>query len=343
MTKLPRLLLVVLVLIIGPTPAPSLANDWKIIPAERIGDVTLGMPVADLLAALGPPTWAYEAGAASHRFWETHLLSVTVASNSIESISTTWFRGRAQPFKTEKGIGLGATAQEVRDAYRDDEVVTSAHIDPVSGDRQDILSYANLGVSFFVQQSPDSPPEIRGRVWAMKVSLPGSRSLATPPGLPFSPTRAHDWKIIPGERIGDIKLSMSIDDIVNVLGTPSAIERDATTGTTYRWWPNHLINVTIPPGSPSTAPVEVISTRWLDGRAHPYQIDKGIGIKTTEEQVREAYRGEAVVTGSNADGVVLVYENVGIFFSIFRRRDVPEDMRGRVWGIGIFRKGGVRR
>ena len=337
------LLLVLLLSLSIVDSSGSQANDWKIVPAERIGDVSLATSVPDLLAALGPPTWVHEVSGTIHRFWTNQLITVTVTANFVDSITTSWFRGRTHPYKTEKGIGIGATSEEVKAAYQDQEVTATTSGSSSAGDKLDILAYPNLGLAFFIQQSEGLPAEIRGRVWAIKVTLPGARSLATPPGFPFTPTRAHDWKIVPGERIGDISLSMSIDEIAPILGTPSQIERLSGVATVYRWDQTHLFNVTILPGRATTAPVDVITTRWLDGRSFPYQTERGIGIKATEQQVREAYRGEALeAIFIDASGeLFMLYEKLGINFVVVRRRDVPEDLRGRVWGIQIYRRGGL--
>lgn len=330
-------------------PPAVQANDWKVIPGERIGPLTLSMTQPEILEGVarlgGPaaPPWSFSDTAGTHTFWPHDLLTVTMARGVVQSITTSRFLGRMHPYKTDRRlppsrgehiVGIGSPGWAVEEAYRGEQTIKSLFRNAASEDMFVILAYPRLGISFYVQSTPGSPPEIRDRVWAVKVARPDSPALTTPPPLPFNTSRAHDWRIVPGERVGEIRLLQPFEEVERVLGRPHATDRDSI-GTHYRWH-NHLLSATV---STSMARTVVLGTFWRNGRAHPYITDRGIGIRSTEGEVRDAYRGEEAQTATNPSGPVLLYAKLGLmFFFGAERPDVAEEVRGRVLLIGISPK-----
>lgn len=141
---------------------------------------------------------------------------------------------------------------------------------------------------------------------------------------------ANDWKILAGVRVGDISLSLSTGEILQILGEPSGSQRRGS-AIDYYWDRNHLMGVTIISGI-----VELISTKWYDGRAHPYETDKGIRIGASVEDVRNAY-GSEEDRRSDGGREIYAYWKQGISFLFLISTTFPSEIRGRVAGIQVFR------
>jgi ABC-type transport system substrate-binding protein len=81
----------------------------------------------------------------------------------------------------------------------------------------------------------------------------------------------------------------------------------------------------------------------LNGRAHPYRTDKGIGVGATEDQVKSAYAGESVIRTSTGDIVLYNYPLLGLAFLIDNGPSAPREIRGRALGIFVRRPSGSKR
>lgn len=160
--------------------------------------------------------------------------------------------------------------------------------------------------------------------------------------LPFK-TSANDWKIIPGERIGDASLAMSMDDVLKTLGTPTDVTR-LPRMTRYEW-ANQRIRIL---QSQDTGLISSIHTYWLapTGRAAavptPYRTDKGVGIWATPEEVRRAYGDAGCLERERRtpQGREFLWRAEGIFFVIATDVGAPQEIRNKVRDIGIQQKGG---
>ncbi len=147
-------------------PLKTAANDWKIVPGERIGDVSLTMPKDEVEKLLGPPTQRAGSEYFGSYWWVDHQISIVTRSSRIEAI--VFLPGpRALPYRTDKGIGPGASMSQVREAYGD---VGCVFKNESSTDR--FLDWSGLGIQFLFSSASDVRQEIRGGVVNIQVQRP---------------------------------------------------------------------------------------------------------------------------------------------------------------------------
>lgn len=97
---------------------------------------------------------------------------------------------------------------------------------------------------------------------------------------------ADDFKIVPGERIGDLSLHMSLDEVMKLLGTPSLVEPSETSRSTRYEWQSRFLKLV---QSRDTGRTESIATWWIPGRSNPYKTEQRIAVGATASQVKQSY------------------------------------------------------
>jgi len=139
------------------------ANDFMIVPGERIGDVSFSMSIDDILKQLGPPSNVVRSGSGAQAqalySWRTHFLRVnqSLENGRVVSIRTYWIFRTTNPYKTEKGAAIGASAQMIMQAYGE-----GCFSQDYSTSRE--LYWPKQGIFFIIAQSGDAPAEILNRV-----------------------------------------------------------------------------------------------------------------------------------------------------------------------------------
>jgi hypothetical protein len=94
-----------------PAEKVAVIDDNKIIPGKRIGKVSVGMSIVQLLDVMGDPTKEYtnsNGSAASYEYGQL-FLGVDHRDQSIASVSTT-----DSDYKTSSGLGVGSSELRVR-------------------------------------------------------------------------------------------------------------------------------------------------------------------------------------------------------------------------------------
>lgn len=176
----PSVALACLLLVIVSPPLKTAANDWKIVPGDRIGDVYLTVSEDDVLKLLGPPDRT-----SNHIFvWLDHQLIVATTDGLVEVIEFVCVGCKTPsgpiplplPYRTDKGIGLGARMPQVREAYGDSGCVFK---DQSSGDR--ILVWPGLGIKFEFGVDTDYRLNFQGGVVGIEVRRPNAGSMSGRP------------------------------------------------------------------------------------------------------------------------------------------------------------------
>lgn len=148
-----------------------------------------------------------------------------------------------------------------------------------------------------------------------------------------STATGNDFKIIPGERIGDVSLSMSIDDILRLLGRPSGV-RHVTPSQAEYTWEGHRIRVY---QSLDTGRVSDVRTYWRFRDQNPYRTDKGIGVAANIDELRRAYGDSGCFFSEHATSRRVWWPELGIFFFIWTSSDLPDAIQNKVGEIGVGR------
>ena len=188
------LAVVIVALCIGTLSLKTSANDMKIIPGERIGDASLSMSIDRVLKTLGAPSRVERAEEMATYEWSSQQIRVfqSLDTGIITNIRTYWkpSGGKATggatipiPYKTEKGIGIGANPEQVRQAYGDAGCSARDHASPRGDFRE--LSWAELGLFFFVATDPRYPAEIANKVREIGVRRKGAQARAS--GAEYKP------------------------------------------------------------------------------------------------------------------------------------------------------------
>lgn len=143
-----------------------------------------------------------------------------------------------------------------------------------------------------------------------------------------------DLKIIPGERIGRLTLSMPIDDIRRLMGTPSRVQRE---GSSNMWeWRNSLIRIY---ETLDTGRVSSIRTYYVRGIHSAYRTDKGLAIGLAEDQGKQMYGTEGCLVRETATFREYTWAGVGTFFTVSIDSADPDEIRYKIRAVGIMRSG----
>lgn len=143
----------------------------------------------------------------------------------------------------------------------------------------------------------------------------------------------NDFKIMPGDRIGDVSLTMSFDDIVKLLGSPSRVDRVSSSQTMYEWGGHQIRLYQLL----DTGRVNDIRTYWLFRRPSAYRTDKGIGVGAALQQIRQAYGDAGCFFQERSTSRFVWWPELGLFFFIWTSSDLPDEIRNRAGEIGINR------
>lgn len=130
-----------------------------------------------------------------------------------------------------------------------------------------------------------------------------------------TPSDLNDNMIVPGERVGDVELGMSLSDLLSLKGKPlKTVPIPYTEATSYTF-----VGLTV------AAHDEVY---WIIARAPRFFTDKGVSMGSEQIFTRGAYgKPDCVVT----KGDVTVYDYGDIYFEV-------QNATGKVGHIGIQRE-----
>ena len=151
---------------------------------------------------------------------------------------------------------------------------------------------------------------------------PGSRAFVLGDGL-----------IVPGQRIGPVRLTMSIDQILTFVGTrPKRDEFPQDGIILYEWRTEGLwVSQTI-----ATKAIRVIS---VFGTSDKYHTDKGVTLLAKRAKMESAYGKGYKEYEYSEDRITLIrYYDLGLQFGIVNQASNPT-IHNRVFQIGIFKPG----
>jgi hypothetical protein len=146
---------------------------------------------------------------------------------------------------------------------------------------------------------------------------------------------ASDHLIVPGERIGPIRLGMGMDEVLETLGRPDSMQ---TRRDTYHWhYPDLNMQIDFDLGAaPSVRqistsaytdkPFDTNTMSWSDLKpvATVFHTDKGIQLGASSFDVKRAFSSYSY---TDPGGVTMNFEHIGIRFAVM------SDFR--VWAISI--------
>lgn len=161
---------------------------------------------------------------------------------------------------------------------------------------------------------------------------------------PLAAQVADDRLVVPGQRIGAARLDMTIDDVINLYGTPSSIHRNFTSiwanirpADWYVWKPVALVAATR-----DRVKIEYL---WLDinvDSMRTFKTEQGIGRDTALEVFLRAYGQPTARTTAVAVQGVTAYQwfiyNTGGLFAVVMVLGEPRS----VFTLGVFRPGEAR-
>jgi len=124
------------------------------------------------------------------------------------------------------------------------------------------------------------------------------------------PAQPSDHIIIPGERIGTLRLSGKISDIQNAFGLPTKTSDGPWRFSKTAWWRGNYVEF-----DPATGNVFLIG---IDGSASPwadYSITNGIRFGSTRDDVVSAF-GSPERTVTAAGSTSFYYDKRGVRFTL---------------------------
>lgn len=122
-----------------------------------------------------------------------------------------------------------------------------------------------------------------------------------------------DQLIVPGQRIGDIKLGMKMDEVIRILGDPDKDPTNTEDGLLeYQFMKSHLLIIDVEPSSKN---IKMLAT----GLVPSYKTSNGIQIGSTMEDVQKQM-GATKLIKLNETSYTLKYPGKGIEF-ILRDKD----------------------
>ncbi len=142
-----------------------------------------------------------------------------------------------------------------------------------------------------------------------------------------------DGLIVPGQRIGPVRLVMSIDQIRAVVGTrPKRDEFPQEGVILYEWRTEGLwVSQTV-----ATKAVRVISVFGTSGQ---YHTDKGVVLLDKRAKMESAYGKGYKESDYPEDRITLVrYHDLGLQFGLVNQPSNPT-IHNRIFQIGIFKPG----
>ena len=142
-----------------------------------------------------------------------------------------------------------------------------------------------------------------------------------------------DGVIVPGQRVGSAKLSMTVDQIVEAVGPRFKRDEFAKEGIIlYEWrteglWVSQVL---------ATKAIRLISAF---GTTDMYHTEKGVALMHPRSRMEQAYGQRYKEYAYPEDKITLVrYHDLGLQFGIVNQPSNPA-INGRIFQIGIFRPG----
>jgi hypothetical protein len=142
-----------------------------------------------------------------------------------------------------------------------------------------------------------------------------------------------DGIVVPGQRIGPIRLNMTVDAIIAAVGRPPKRDEFAADGIIlYEWraeglWVSQAI---------ATKAIRVIS---VFGTSDRYRTDKNVSLLQPRNRVEAAYGKAYKEYDYAADRITMIrYHDLGLQFGLVNQpSNAP--IHNRVFQIGIFKPG----
>lgn len=125
-----------------------------------------------------------------------------------------------------------------------------------------------------------------------------------------------DRLIIPGERIGPIRLGMGMDEVSAMLGKPDvAYTSEYPNGSKPATWKYWSLNLALIFSSDSAPSVDTIQTIAWKGESITtiFKTVNGIGLGASSFDVKRAYSS---YNYRDTEGMVMDYKNLGIIFTL---------------------------
>jgi hypothetical protein len=142
-----------------------------------------------------------------------------------------------------------------------------------------------------------------------------------------------DGLIIPGQRVGPIRLGMSIDQILASVGTPPKRDEFSQEGVIlYEWRAEGLwVSQTM-----ATKAIRVISVFGASGK---YHTDKGVALLNTRARMESVYGKGFKEYDYPEDKITLIrYNDLGLQFGIVNQPSNAA-IHNRIFQIGIYKPG----
>ena len=142
-----------------------------------------------------------------------------------------------------------------------------------------------------------------------------------------------DGLIVPGQRVGPARLSMTVDQIVEAVGTRFKRDEFPKEGLIlYEWrveglWVSQIL---------ATKAIRVISAF---GTTDKYHTEKGVALMHPRSRMEQAYGQQYKEYAYPEDKITLVrYHDLGLQFGIVNQPSNPA-IHGRIFQIGVFKPG----
>ncbi len=145
-----------------------------------------------------------------------------------------------------------------------------------------------------------------------------------------------DGLIVPGQRVGPAKLSMTVEQIVEAVGSRFKRDEFPKEGLIlYEWRVEGLWVSQIR----ATKAIRLISAF---GTTDKYRTGKGVALMHPRSRMEQAYGQRYKEYAYPEDKITLVrYHDLGLQFGIVNQRSNPA-INGRIFQIGVFKPGDLR-
>jgi hypothetical protein len=142
-----------------------------------------------------------------------------------------------------------------------------------------------------------------------------------------------DGLIVPGQRIGPVRLTMTVEQIVAAVGRPPKRDEFPSDGVVLYEWREEGLWVS---QTAATGRIRVVS---VFGTSDRYRTDRGVVLLAPRARIEAAYGTRHQVYDYPADRITLIrYHDLGLQFGIVNQPSNPT-LHRRAFQIGIFRPG----
>jgi hypothetical protein len=104
-----RLALAAALVVLSPVAASAQSNDNLIVPGQRVGQIQLGMPVAQVYAILGAPSRTDKLEEETHYVYSDLNVVIKDSTQRVDVVNET-----NSKYRTREGVGVGSQDIEVR-------------------------------------------------------------------------------------------------------------------------------------------------------------------------------------------------------------------------------------